>query len=84
MDSRYALNYLFRKGGTFTVQNIDVTVNKTVSLQGLDANYNDINAASYTVSDYLKIRWKALESLHTNTFFQFPYQWKAKIQSIIS
>ena len=26
-DSRYELNYLTRHGGTFTIQNIDITVN---------------------------------------------------------
>lgn len=62
-DSRYALNYLFRKGGTFTVQNIDVTVNKTVSLQGLDGSYNDVNAASYTVSDDAGNLWYLMDSV---------------------
>lgn len=61
-DSRYALNYLFRKGGTFTVQNIDVTVNKTVSLQGLDGSYNELNAASYTVSDDAGNLWYLIDS----------------------
>lgn len=62
MDSRYALNYLFRKNGTFTVQNIDVTVNRTVSLQGLDGSYNDVNAASYTVSDDAGNLWYLIDS----------------------
>lgn len=62
-DSRYALNYLFRKGGTFTIQNIDVTVNKTVTLQGLDANYNDLNAASYTVSDNAGNLWYLIDTV---------------------
>lgn len=61
-DSRYALNYLFRKGGTFTIQNIDVTVNKTVDLQGLDGSYNDVNAASYTVSDDAGNLWYLIDS----------------------
>lgn len=62
-DSRYALNYLFRNGGTFTIQNIDVTVNQTVDLQGLDGNYNDINAASYTVSDDSGALWYLIDSI---------------------
>lgn len=62
-DSRYALNYLFRKGGTFTIQNIDVTVNKTVTLQGLDGNYNDVNAASYTVSDNGGNLWYLIDTV---------------------
>lgn len=61
-DSRYALNYLFRQGGTFTVQNIDITVNKTVTLQGLDGSYNDINAASYTVSDNSGMLWYLIDT----------------------
>lgn len=61
-DSRYALNYITRNGGTFTIQNIDVTVNQTVTLQGLDANYNDINAASYTVSDNAGNLWYLIDT----------------------
>lgn len=62
-DSRYALNYLFRKGGTFTIQNIDVTVNRTVDLSGLDESYNDVNAASYTVSDDAGNLWYLIDSV---------------------
>lgn len=62
-DSRYALNYLFRNGGTFTIQNIDVTVNRTVDLQGLDGSYNDLNAASYTVSDDTGALWYLIDSV---------------------
>lgn len=61
-DSRYALNYITRKGGAFTIQNIDVTVNKTVTLQGLDSNYNDLNAASYTVSDDAGNLWYLIDT----------------------
>lgn len=61
-DSRYALNYLTRNGGTFTVQNIDVTVNQTVTLNGLDANYNDLNAAAYTVSDNAGNLWYLIDT----------------------
>lgn len=61
-DSRYALNYITRKGGSFTVQNIAITVNKTVTLQGLDANYNDPNAASYTVSDNAGNLWYLIDT----------------------
>lgn len=61
-DSRYALNYITRKGGSYTVQNIAVTVNKTVTLEGLDANYNDPNAASYTVSDNAGNLWYLIDT----------------------
>lgn len=50
-DVRYALNNLTRKGGTFTIVPVTIVVNKTVTLQGLDANYNDVNATSYAIAD---------------------------------
>lgn len=62
-DSRYAINYIFRKGGTYTIQNIDIVVDRTVSLQGLDANYNDIDAASYTVSDDAGNLWYLIDTV---------------------
>lgn len=62
-DSRYALNYIFRNGGTYTIQNIDITVNQTVELQGLDSNYNSATAAAYTVSDNAGNLWYLIDSV---------------------
>lgn len=50
-DSKYQLNYLTRKGGTYTTQNIAITATKTVTLQGLDGSYNDNTSTAFTVSD---------------------------------
>ena len=50
-DSRYKINGISRKGGTYTVQPIDITVSKTVKLQGLDENYNNPNATAFGVKD---------------------------------
>lgn len=61
-DSRYALNYISRNGGTFTIQNIDMNINQTITLEGLDANYNDIDAASYTVSDDAGNLWYLIDT----------------------
>lgn len=61
-DSRYALNFLTRKAGAFTIQNINITCNQTVTLQGLDGNYNDINATSYTVSDDAGSLWYLIDT----------------------
>lgn len=66
-DSRYALNYIHRGGGTFTIQNIDVTVFQTVTLTGLDSNYNDLNAASYTVSDDAGNLWYLIDTVTLTT-----------------
>ena len=50
-DNRYQINYIERKKGSFTIQNIAITANQTVTLQGLDASYNDIETSAYAVSD---------------------------------
>lgn len=51
LDSRCAINNIFRKGGTFTTVPIDIKTNRAVTLQGLDDNYNDVNATGYTIQD---------------------------------
>lgn len=61
-DSRYQLNYLNRKIGTFTRQNIDITVNQTVTLNGLDGSYSDVNASSYAISDDAGNIWYLIDT----------------------
>lgn len=66
-DSKYQLNYLFRKGGTYTTQNIDITVNKTVTLQGLDGSYNENTSSAYTVSDDAGNLWYLIDTTTLQT-----------------
>lgn len=85
-DNRYALNYITRNGGTFTVQNIDITVNQTVTLTGLDGSYNDLNAASYTVSDDAGGLWYLIDTttIEAGTHsLPFRYQTYGEIQPTI-
>lgn len=51
LDSRCAINNIFRKGATWTIVPIDITVDRSVTLQGLDDNFNDVNATAYTIQD---------------------------------
>ena len=51
LDARCAINNIFRKGATYTIVPIDITVDRTVTLQGLDDKFNDVNATAYTVQD---------------------------------
>lgn len=51
LDERVAINNIQRRGGTFTVQPITLVIANTVTLEGLDGNYNDTNASGYTVQD---------------------------------
>lgn len=51
LDQRVAINNIRRQGGTFTVIPVSITVDRAVSLEGLDEDYNDVNATAYTVQD---------------------------------
>lgn len=51
LDERCALTNVFRKGGTFTTVRVQIVTDKTVTLQGVDENYNDPNATGYTIQD---------------------------------
>lgn len=51
LDARVAINNITRKGGTFTTQQIVLTLDRTLTLQGLDADFNSINGTGYTVQD---------------------------------
>lgn len=62
-DTRYQINYLTRNVGTFTIQNVDITTNKTVSLQGLDGNYADEDATAYAISDDNGNIWYLIDSI---------------------
>jgi uncharacterized phage protein gp47/JayE len=53
LDQRVAINNITRIGGTYTVQPIVIVVSATVTLQGLDANYDSPTATAYTVQDGL-------------------------------
>lgn len=61
-DSKYQLNYLTRKGGTYTTQYISITATKTVTLQGLDGSYNDNTATAFTVSDDSGNLWYLIDT----------------------
>lgn len=61
-DNRYQINYLTRKQGSYTIQNISITTNQTVDLQGLDASYNEPSASAFAVSDNNGNIWYLVDS----------------------
>ena len=75
LDSRCALNNIFRKGGTFTTVAIDITTDRTVTLQGLDDNYNNPNATGYTIQDsagnqFILVSTQTLQAGTTRVLFR--------------
>jgi len=67
LDARCAINNVFRKGATWTEVPIDITVDRTVTLQGLDDNFNDVNATAYTVQDNVGNEFLLISSQQLNT-----------------
>lgn len=51
LDARCAINSIFRKGGTFTIQPIEVTVDRALTLKGLDDAQNEDEGTGFTVTD---------------------------------
>ena len=53
LDQRVAINGIIRRGATFTIQPINITVDRTVTLAGLDSLSDtlDIPSGVYTVKD---------------------------------
>lgn len=70
-DSRYKINGISRKGGTYTVQPIDITVSRTVKLQGLDENYNNPNATAFGVKDSGGNVWYLIDTTTVTDDVQF-------------
>lgn len=65
-DKMYQINYCTRKAGSFSLQNIDVTVSQTVTLQGLDGSYSDESATAFGVTDGNGNVWYLVD---TTTFY---------------
>lgn len=62
-DSKYQLNYLTRNGGTYTIQNVNIVTDRTVTLQGLDGSYNDNTATAFCVSDDNGNLWYLIDTV---------------------
>ena len=57
-DERYAINGVFRKEGSYTIQPIKITVDKTVTLQGLDQT-----SEPYTLQSDNGDQWYLLDTI---------------------
>lgn len=57
LDQRVALNGISRKQGAFTITPISITVDRALTLPGLDADVADINGTGFTVADDAGNEW---------------------------
>lgn len=51
LDERVVINNIERIGGTYTIQPVELVVDRTVNLVGLDAEFNNPDGTGYTVQD---------------------------------
>lgn len=79
LDERVVINNIERIGGTYTIQPISITTDRTVSLQGLDAAFNDPNGTGYTVQDNSGNRFILVDS---ETFTAGTYSRNFRAQQI--
>ena len=51
LDQRVPINNIARQAGTYTIQPVSITVDRTVTLQGLDDDFSNPDGMGYTVQD---------------------------------
>lgn len=81
-DNRYQINYLERKAGSYSLQNVVVTASKTVNLQGLDGAFNEPEASSFAISDDNGNIWYLVDST-TVYAGQNTLEFRAKEKGVI-
>jgi uncharacterized phage protein gp47/JayE len=62
-DQRYAINNIERQGGTYTVQPIDIVVDRTVTLSGLDDDFENPDGVGYTIADDAGNEWILIDTV---------------------
>lgn len=62
LDQRVAINGVVRRAGTYTVTPVSITVDRALTLTGLDALESDPNATVFTVADSTGNQFQLLET----------------------
>lgn len=77
-DRLYAINGIIRKGATFSYTDIEITVDRALSLTGLGAEANNPDGIGYTVADNLGNNWILLDSQSPVTAGSYTYSFRAQ------
>ncbi len=78
LDERCAINGIQRQGGTFTITNITLIIDRALNLAGLDDAINDPDGTGYTVSDNAGNQWILVESQTVASPGTYVYAFRAK------
>lgn len=77
-DNLYWINGIKRKGASFSYQNIAITTDRALTLQGLDSQANDIDGIGYTVADNIGNQWILLDTQTPSAAGTYTYSFRAK------
>jgi len=77
-DYLYAINNIKRIGATYTYQNIQITTDRALNLDGLNSDANNPDGAGYTVSDNLGNQFILLDSQTIAGAGTYNFSFRAK------
>ena len=78
LDQRVSLLGIQRQGATFTQQQVEITVDNSVTLEGLDEAANDIDGTGYTVADNTGTEFILLDTFNAPTAGTYNLTFRAK------
>jgi len=78
LNSRFAINNIERRGATYTLQDVQVTVDRALSLQGLDADADNPDGTGFTVTDSTGNQFILLDSQSPASAGTYTYTFRAK------
>ena len=83
-DRLYYINGLIRKGASYSYMDIDITVDRALTLQGLDTNANLADGQGYTVTDNTGTNWILLTTQSPSAAGTNSYTFRAQNIGVIN
>lgn len=78
LDQRVAINGIQRQGGSFTLTDITLIVDRALNLAGLDGAVNDPNGTGYTVADNAGNNWVLVDSQSISVAGTYVFSFRAQ------
>lgn len=78
LDQRVSLLRIERQGATFSQQQVEITTDRALTLEGLDADANDPDGTGYTVSDDAGTEFILLDTFNAASSGTYNLTFRAK------
>jgi uncharacterized phage protein gp47/JayE len=78
LDQRVALNAIKRLGGSFTFQDVDITVDRALTLEGLDGDVAELDGSGFTVKDDAGNEFILADTQTPGSAGTYTYSFRAK------